>query len=582
MTMIQRADISAGGRTVAFRLTGTTLVLATLAGAIAALAAGFRLPLGANYWDIYLFLDVAHRIDLGQMPHRDFFIPIGALPFYLHDVVQRLFPTAQPVLAVQYAILIAAAPLALWLAHDVRDKGVALAIALFAPFAIFALLPFNIIDFYPSPGIDGYGVYNRQAGLMLYLLAAVLAFADNRALKVAAVALVVTALAFVKITAGLAALCFAVAAVLTLRLKLLDLGLALLAGAAVVALVQVATGLPGFYLQDLTGLVEDNTDSLTARLLTFLSLKFDVVAALAVFCGFVLIQDRARLGGALAALVAPGKTLAGRFDVVRFLLAQPVVLLAGLTLTAIGYETQNTGSNEYVYLWPLLLLTARDLAPRLGETARVALIVLVSAAALPSVVKVVHKAARTLAVTPGYVPVAAGLEGPLAMSLAKPSHSERADALRQHYGQEREAWRSLALAGHMPSAILYSEPDYQTFYVRSLAEAAAALRRHEAETGRRFTSTYVLDFVDPLTAALGRAPPRFVSVANDPDRTFPVRIRDRVAAELRTVDAILIPRCPKTPARLAIEAVAEPALAGRAMVALSACWDMALKPGLSP
>ncbi len=582
MTMIHRFHICADGRTGAVAPAGVAVVLATLAAAVLALAAAFRLPLGANYWDIYLFVDVAHRIDLGQMPHRDFFIPIGALPFYLHAAVNRVFPAAQPVLAVQYAILLLAAPLALWLAHDLRAKGAGLALALFGPFAVFALLPFNIIDFYPSPGIDGYGVYNRQAGLMLYLLVATLAFAESRAIKVAAVALAVSALVFVKITAGLAALCFAVAAVLTLRMRLGELALALLASAMVVALVQWATGLPSHYLGDLVGLVEDNTDTLTARLLTFLSLKFDVIAALALVCVFALAMDGARLGAALLALVAPGKTMSGRLGALRFLLAQPVLLLAVLTLTAIGYETQNTGSNEFVYLWPVLLLTARDLASRLGETARLALVVLVCAAALPSAIKVVHKAARTLAVAPGYVPVVNTLDGPLAMSLAKPSHSERADALRHHYGQEREAWRNLAAAGQMPSAILYSEPDYQTFYVRSLAEAAARLRRHEAETGRRFASTYVLDFVDPLTAALGRMPPRFVSVANDPDRTFPVRIRERVAAELTTIDAILIPRCPKTPARLAIEAVAAPALAGRTMVALSDCWDMALKQGLSP
>jgi hypothetical protein len=586
MTIMEQAGAPAGAPSSVWRdAAGPLIVWMTLTAAALALAAGFRLPIGPNYWDVYLFLDVAHRIDLGQLPHRDFFIPIGALPFYLHDLVQRVWPQAHPVLAVQYAILILAGPLALWLAGDLRRHrkacgGPVLAAAIFIPFAIFALAPFNIIDFYPSPGVDGFGIYNRQAGLMLYLLAATLAFAQSRSLKVAMVAVVFAALAFTKATAGLAALCFALAGVVTLRLRPGDFALSLIIAAAAVAGVQAATGLPGHYLGDLMGLVEDNTDSLTARLLTFISLKFDVIAALALLCAFAVWARGDALLGAVRALATPGKTLSGRIDVVLQVLAMPLVLLAGLSLAAVGYETQNTGSNEYVYLWPLVLLVARDLRPRLDEAGRVVLLVLVCAVALPSVVKVLHKAARTIAVAPGYVAVANGLSGPLSMSLAKPSHSARAEVMRRHYAEERDAWRALAIAGQTPSDIQYSEPDYQIFYVRSLAEAAQALKLHEELAGRRFASTYVLDFVDPLTAELGRTPPRYVSVANDPDRTFPVRIRERVAAELATIDAILIPRCPITPARLAIEAVARPALAGREVVALSPCWDIAVRPGL--
>lgn len=558
-------SVAGSGAASALIALGMTLAAAAI------LAWGPKLPIGPNYWDVYLFLDVAHRIDLGQTPHIDFFIPIGALPFYLFDVVHLIFPHAQPVLAVQYGTLLVAAPLAALIGADIERRSRALAVALLLPFAVFALLPFNIIDFYPSPGIDGYGIYNRSAGLMLYLLAMTLAFPGSRLIGFLTAAVVLTALAYIKITAGLAALCFIAIGVLTGRLRWPDALAAVGALAAVTAALQAATGVPGAYVGDLTGLVEDNTDSLVERALTFISLKFDVLAAVAVLGLFAAWLDRARILGALGWLAKgrPGVALG-------WLLAHPVALLSGLAIVATGYETQNTGSNEFIYLWPALLLVWTALAPRLSAGSRLALTVLVCFAAAPSLTKVLHKGARTAAVTAGYVPVTQELNGPLAMTVTKPVHDRRANVLADHYAQERPAWLALAQAGQKPSAIQYSEPDYQTFYVRSIAEAATGLRAFEATLGMRFRSTYVLDFVDPLTAELGRTPPRFVSVANDPDRTFPVRIRAKVAAELATIDAILIPRCPITPARLGILQAAEPALRERNIIPLSPCWDIAV------
>lgn len=545
------------------------------------LALPMRLPIGPNYWDVYLFLDVAHRIDLGQLPHVDFFIPIGALPFYLHDMVQWLFPKAQPVLAVQYSTLLVAAPLALWTGLLIERRSRLMAVGFLVPFAIFSLLPFNIIEFYPAPGIDGFGIYNRQAGLLLYLLVGALVLTDNRQLQAVVAAVVLSALLFVKVTAGLAAALVILTAVISGRMRSADslvaLGMALL----VTLVLQLTTGLPQAYLGDLAGLVEDNTDSLKDRVLTFVSLKFDVLLGVALFGLYLAWLDRHRLTSALGHLFGGGVLLSPARKVAAiWIVRHPVALLAALTLLATGYETQNTGSNEFVYLWPVILLLLSLYAPRLQGMALTILVVLACTAALPSLVKVVHKAIRTAAVAPGYKPVARGLDGPLAMTVTKPVHDARADVLAQHYADQREAWAALANSGQKPSAIQYSEPDYQTFYVRSIAEAARAIRQMEALSGRRFETMHVLDFVDPLTAELQRVPPRFVSVANDPDRTYPVRIREKVARELASMDALLIPRCPITPARLSILKAAEPALASRQIIRLSRCWDIALKTTL--
>lgn len=557
------------------------IVSVTALLALVLVAVPLRLPIGPNYWDVYLFLDVAHRIDLGQVPHRDFFVPIGILPFYLHDVVQFLFPNAQPVLAVQYGILLLALPLALLTGLDIERRSRWLAGLVLAPFAIFALLPFNIIEFYPSPGIDGFGIYNRQAGLMLYLLVAALFLCSRHWLKFIVSAVVLLALLYIKVTAGLAAACIIATAIVSGHFSLRGGALVLLSAVIATAGLEIATGLPRAYLADLAGLVEDNTDSLADRILTFVSLKFDVLAAVAAFGLFVLWQDRNRLLRCLRYLLGKGPVASPeRLLSLRWLAGHPVAVLAALTLMATGYETQNTGSNEYIFLWPAVLLVWITIGVSIEGTYRVATMVLICAIALPTLSKVLHKAARTAAVAPGYVRVATGIEGPLAMTLAKPVHSERANVLARHYATERESWLALARNGQKPSAIQYSEPDYQTFYVRSIAEAAQGVLQLEALFGKRFESTHVLDFVDPLTPLLKRIPPRFVSVAMDPDRTFPVRIRQRVAQELAAVDALIIPRCPITPARLGIEESAASELQGRQIIALSRCWDIAFKSNL--
>jgi hypothetical protein len=553
--------------------------IAALAGlSLLLLALPIRLPIGPNYWDVYLFIDVAHRIDLGQLPHVDFFIPIGALPFYLHDAVQWFFPNAQPVLAVQYATLLLAAPLALWIGIEIERTSRPTAIGFLLPFAVFSLLPFNIIEFYPAPGVDGFGIYNRQAGLLLYLLVGAIALCDSRQLKAVVAAVLLTALLFIKVTAGLAAASVILISAMSGRMRSADALASFGVALAVAVGLQLTTGLTQAYLGDLLGLVEDNTDSLAERVLTFVSLKFDVLLGVALFGIYAVWLDRQRLMRAIRHLFGAGDVMSpARKVALHWFVAHPAALLAALALMATGYETQNTGSNEFIYLWPVILLLLNTHGPRLRGVELSVFIVLACAAALPSLVKVIHKAVRTVAVAPGYMPVARGLTGPLAMTVTKPVHDARADVLARHYSEQREAWAALANSGQKPSAIQYSEPDYQTFYVRSIAEAASAIRQMEAVSGRRFETMHVLDFVDPLTPELKRVPPRFVSVANDPDRTYPLRIRGKVAAELAEMDALLIPRCPVTPARLSILKAAEPALANRQILRLSRCWDIAVK-----
>ncbi len=47
------------------------------------------------------------------------------------------------------------------------------------PFLVFAIFPANTQSFYPYPGLDGFGIYNRHTSLLLYVLMCGLLFMRN-------------------------------------------------------------------------------------------------------------------------------------------------------------------------------------------------------------------------------------------------------------------------------------------------------------------------------------------------------------------------------------------------------------------
>src|SRR5690606_19591055 len=127
-------------------------------------------PIGPMYWDSYIYFDAAQRIKMGQVPNLDFATPVGPLGYYLFAWGQSLFPKAQPLLLVQWSILIVAAPLMFWLLAELRSQSRTTGFLLLVPFLVFATFPANTQSFYPYPGLDGFGIYNRHTSLLLYVL----------------------------------------------------------------------------------------------------------------------------------------------------------------------------------------------------------------------------------------------------------------------------------------------------------------------------------------------------------------------------------------------------------------------------
>jgi hypothetical protein len=207
---------------------------------------------------------------------------------------------------------------------------------------------------------------------------------------------------------------------------------------------------------------------------------------------------------------------------------------------------------------------------------RAVILVLSMATLLPHGMKILHRTARAVASAPGYLALDAPHLGPLGRVSAKPEHMRRAGILLDHYARHRAAYAALADQNELPSAILFSELDYQLAWLMSVDRAIAALKAHEARTGRLLASLYALDFVDIFSPIMARDTALHVPIGLDAFRTFPEPDAEILAA-LRKVEGILVPSCPVTHARRIILERFSPALEGRTTIGLTPCWSLSVK-----
>ncbi|PTM40125.1 hypothetical protein [Bosea sp. 124] len=546
------------------RLAGTPalwIVVFALAAA-AALCLPLRLPLGPNAWDTAVYLDAIQRIRMGQIPSLDFFAPVGPLGYYGAALLDALFPRAQPMLLANWALLPVLLPVAALLCADVATLSRRMALALLLPFLLFASLPINLHGLYPMPGFDGYGHYNRHVALLLYLLIATLLFVQARRLTIGLVAALMLALFLVKITGAVTGAMLVGYAVIAGRLRLRDATIAAALVLGALGVLDLATGLVRAYIADILALLALNTGALLPRFLTVASVKFNVVGPCLLLIGALVVS--AWRGG-----IAPS------LEGLRSFAASNLGWLAAALVALTFFETQNTGSLEYIGLWPVLLLILLDWRER-QDALKPLVLVLALATALPSAVIFVERSVRAVLGAAGHVALDAPELGPLGRVSVKADMAARAAGMLEHYAAHQASYRDLMKRDLPPSYILYSEIDYQAAWLLEVRQGVAAIRAWEAANGRRLNGFLTLDFVDPFNRLLDRTPPRHVPIGMDPGRSTPALEPDTLA-ELARTDAILAPKCPPTTSREAIRQHFAEALAGRRLIALSPCWDMYLR-----
>ncbi|WP_313956070.1 hypothetical protein [Mesorhizobium amorphae] len=523
-----------------------------------------RLPVGPMYWDIYIYYDAANRIFDGQIPVRDFFIPVGPLCYYLFVGWLTLFPNGHPVLLAHWSLLAITTPAMTALVWHVDKRSRFTAFALLIPFLIFALLPFDTRDMYAYPGSDGFGVYNRQVCQILYVLVAAFTFVRDRRLLAGLVAVCMGSLFFVKITGFLAAGLICAFALIAGRITLRDALIAAVAFMAILAGMEISSGLVGGYVNDIIVLVGLNSGTLVPRLLRALSQNFGVVLATTALVAVLVWADWRKLA------TQPGgrSSLFGRDS-----LWLAVVMLAGIL-----FETQNTGSQAFFFLWPILLAILLKTG-RIANRPALALTVsaLVAATALPLVVRVVERAARTYVGAVRNVPLQESNLKTLGALNMRPEVQARSDNMLRFYSEHSGLYQDMADVNELPNPLFYSDFEFQIVYLKTVDMAIDTIRDIETRTGVRFGTIMSLNFVNPFPWLMERSAPLHITIGADPGRTVPLPGSAEEQAVANT-DLILLPTCPPTANNKILYTLYEPALAEHRRFKLNQCYDAFVHP----
>ncbi len=540
-------------------LAGSILICAVL------LSLPLTAPLGPMYWDLVLYLDAADRIATGQTPLIDFLTPVGPLGYWLFAWLGELFPRAQPLLLVQWSLLLVTAPVMALVLREVDRSSRAIALGLLLPFLVFQLAPVNVEQYSFFPGLDGFGIYNRQVSIVLYVLTAALIFLRDKRLLAAILVWTMTALLLLKVTGFLAGGLVVALALLTGRLDMRH-GLAAAAGAGLVlAGLELSTGIVSAYVLSIVELVALNSGTILPRFVQAGSLHLDIVAAGSALILALLWLGRRELQDEAGALLRDRswRALNRLFDHEAAWLA--VALAAGLF-----FETQNTGGLAFVFAWPVLLAI---LAGWLRSGRKGALIVcaLVAATAIPPVETVLQRSGRALLAQTKYQALPHQHLGRLGQVSQHPDVISRARTMQAIYAANPATFQTIAEQRILPAASLYAELDFQAGWLMAIDSGIAAILDHEARTGARFGTIMSLNFVNPFPYLMRRGSVRHLPIGSDPFRSVPEPDAETLAA-VAEANLILYPLCPVTIANMVLRERYAPAMSGRREIALGSCW----------
>ncbi|WP_245318699.1 hypothetical protein [Consotaella salsifontis] len=538
------------------------LVLLCLGGL---LSLPLTVPIGPSYWDLFIYFDAANRIFDGQMPSVDFFAPVGPLGYWLFAFLIKLWPNAQPLLLVQWSLLLITAPLMVLVSIDVDRRSRGLALALLIPFLVFSVLPVNIEEYSHFPSLDGYGIYNRQGAELLYVLTSALVLVRGRKTQLAVVALAALALFLAKITGfigGMGLCLFAFAAGRLAFPVALGAGVVFMAG---LAALELLFGIVSAYIADIATLVSINEGELLPRFLQAASIHFSVFAA-----GGLLVLVLLFIEMGASARPADGARAGAIARVQRFL-DRDWLWLAVTLFVGLFFETQNTGGQGFIFLWPVLLVILGH-ANRYHGRRLVALLALVGATALPTTVDIVARSARALVGQVKYERLEHDHLKTLGSVNQRSEFMDHAKAMLDIYARYPAPYEALAEAGQLPSFTLYTDPDFQLTWLMSVDEAADAILKLEAQSGQRFATIMNLNFVNPFPWLLDRHATRLIAIGADPFRAVPPP-SEAVLAEVAKTDLVLYPKCPVTTANQALLDIYRKGLTGHRVVSLTPCWD---------
>jgi len=545
------------------------LIVLLVGGAIAILLLWLTpsLPIGTFYDDLTFFLDAAYRIDRGQLPNVDFFPLVGPLPYYALWLAKRLFPNAHPVMAGQLSYALVILPFLALALSDIKSRAKVFLIG--AVFVALALFPANLYyDVIFNRGIDAFGLYNRQGGLLLYVLVTALWWSESKWITALVSSVALTGLLLTKVTLFAPAFALLVYMTTAGRVSWHTLVAVALSLGVVLGGLQVTTGIPSAYLSDMAALGSMNSD-IWHRININALRSQEPVALLAFVAAAGLCRDREKLLAALPVLRRHP------IEGVRSILESESVSFVALCVVAFLIECQNTGSHSYAFVFPAALRLAGPLA--WSSPAKRAVTVTVAAFAIALAAQM---AARTVRFVNAALrlPTMASQQAELAPFRASArmvdinQGNEMLDVVRQ----EKRAYQAFAEHGLNPAMSLLSTTNYQIYYMLTVAAGVRALRKFEEQNGR-LESVATIDNVDPFSMLTGKEPVKGIQIAYDHTRTVPTVRIPQLVERFSTAEGILVPLCPVTDARYALRTMFAGALAGRREVAIDPCWSIYLR-----
>lgn len=571
-------DITTGRRDglakgFSFRLSPLAILAAALAPLVFLLTGPLTLPIGPMYWDLFIYFDAANRLFDGQMPGVDFFAPVGPLGYWLFAAALKLFPNGQPLLIVDWSLLLVTAPLMAVVMTDVGRRSQTIAYALLAPFLVFSILPFNVEAFSSFPGVDGFGIYNRQADRLLFVLAAALLFCRNGLWMGLVVAGAMLALFLTKITGFLSGGVLCLFAFAACRVGLRTAVASALVFFCCLLALEAAFGFVGAYILDIAALVGLNERSLAPRFLQAASIHLGVVAPVAALVAVLLAMSMRPILASGRALIAKPRaaSLAAFLD-------RDVFWLAASAVAALFFETQNTGGQAFIFVWPALLYVLLRADAWFGGRF-VLVVALVAAASLPTLTGMIGRAGRAAVGQWKYERLASTNLGTLGAVSQRPEFQRHADVMLSAYARFPEPYEYIASQDEMPSYTLFADPDFQLSWLKSVDRAVDAVRAFEAADGVRIETVMSLDFANPFPWLLERHAPRHIAIGADPFRAVPDP-DSAVADAVRGTDLVLYPKCPVTTTSRKLLSLYGPFLGNHRRLTLTPCWDAFLRNAL--
>jgi hypothetical protein len=532
------------------------ILLTGVAIAILALIVPMRLPVGRYYWDIIMYLDVAYRVDHDQIPYRDFLVPFGPVASYGFWFVHYLLPKAQPVLAAQYAPGLLALLLLLIALRDIESRIAASVLAICL--TTFTLLPFDFYQENVQTTIDAHGIYNRNAGGLLFVLITTLWWGSRAAITAFVIATVLFLLLFLKITAFAGAVALIAYMWIAGRLKAVELFLAAMMLVPVLIVFYAVSDIPSAYFENLRSLFAANATS-TLRRMSFIigRLAPSVITFLILFVTAAYVERRELSDAARNFGEHPISNIR------RLARSGPANLLV-LFVVGLLVETQNTGSQEFAFVIPAILKLALETNVRspAGKVTSFVAAAYVFAFGLVVVERTVRIALDALSATPLQVMEAEPFRG-----LAKPNIVKDA----AEWPAAGRAW---------PSFIDVPErKDFQVFYVMSVQRVAGQLIAMTSRADSTLRSIATVDFVDPFPLLTGIPSSKGLPVALDPNRTFSEELAKTLIARWRSIDGLIIPLCASNErfTRRVLMSMIQPVLNERQSVPLDECWQLYVK-----